>query len=640
MDPSLHLHLAAVLLAISAVQATLGALVVRNRYEPGAPPMAAALFSTAIWLTGSAAEILFASSPTLFLLARDYKYIGILGAVLGFFFFALHLVRGKPAGGALVWALSVVPLLSLGLIWTNPWHEWMWAHPPTPPTTGVRTPWGPWWVWIQTPYMYGLLAAGQLALLLELFRARHLTRPQAAALLAGSAVPFAVNIVYNIRPELPDLQQTPLAFAVTALVYAWAFFGFQLYRARPLAMRGAFEAVADAVVLIDGQSRVVDANGPARRLLGEGSGPLLGQLARAVLDRNGLGLVPVAPGTRSAVRGPDDRYLESETSEIAGPDGSSLGRVLVLRDVSERYRAEWGLHESEAMMRAVLESSPNGVVRLRPIRAPEGRIRDFSCVFANPSANRQLAPPGDTLLGRTLGEVRPPHTAVLLDVFRRVADQRSSVDTVVQAGGESPLWFRVTSSPLGGDVLVTFVDITQEKQREMTMVSHARQDPLTGLLNRRGLEDDAEALLASASEEGRGLGLLFLDLDGFKTINDTWGHEAGDQALKTVAARLVRCLRVEDLIARIGGDEFVALVAEATPREALGLAERIRNVVGAPIAHSSTRLEVVPSIGIALFPMHGSAMEELLRAADAAMYTSKRTGSGASLAPPRPAAAS
>ncbi len=160
------------------------------------------------------------------------------------------------------------------------------------------------------------------------------------------------------------------------------------------------------------------------------------------------------------------------------------------------------------------------------------------------------------------------------------------------------------------------------------MQAAAAQDPLTGLLNRRGFESDAPALLLSAGGEPRPSALLYVDLDRFKEVNDTLGHEVGDLLLCEFAARMQRCTRGPDLLARFGGDEFVLLLLETGVDGAMWVAERLLAASREPIRIGEQELLCVPSVGIALFPEHGIELKSLLQAGDRAMYDAKSRGGG------------
>ena len=155
----------------------------------------------------------------------------------------------------------------------------------------------------------------------------------------------------------------------------------------------------------------------------------------------------------------------------------------------------------------------------------------------------------------------------------------------------------------------------------------ALHDPLTGLPNSRLLVDRLSQALAAAKRAKRPMGVMYVDLDGFKPINDTYGHAAGDQVLKEFATRLRNALRETDSTARVGGDEFVAILGEiGEEADAVRAAERVITTASLPFEVDGRQVTVSASIGLALYPQHGEDGESLLQRADTAMYQAKRSG--------------
>ena len=147
-------------------------------------------------------------------------------------------------------------------------------------------------------------------------------------------------------------------------------------------------------------------------------------------------------------------------------------------------------------------------------------------------------------------------------------------------------------------------------------------DPLTGVLNRRGFEVNATRHLAQSDDMAEGA-LLFIDLNDFKQINDKFGHEVGDELLKHVASRLKKRLRPSDIIARPGGDEFVALVPDVSAEVVEGLAVRLAQSLANAYTIGGKKLLCPASIGLALYPRNANTLTGLLRSADQAMYRAK-----------------
>jgi diguanylate cyclase (GGDEF)-like protein len=168
-------------------------------------------------------------------------------------------------------------------------------------------------------------------------------------------------------------------------------------------------------------------------------------------------------------------------------------------------------------------------------------------------------------------------------------------------------------------IAVTFREVRGYNQVKL----ESRTDELTGLANRRSLLEHAQGIVASATPE-RPAALLLLDLDGFKEINDSLGHSAGDDLLRQVGPRLRSCLRSDDVLARLGGDEFAVLMPAAEPDQARALAQRLSDLLHAPFTVTDVRLHVGVSIGVATTPAPATTVQELLHCADVAMYTAKR----------------
>jgi diguanylate cyclase (GGDEF)-like protein len=162
-----------------------------------------------------------------------------------------------------------------------------------------------------------------------------------------------------------------------------------------------------------------------------------------------------------------------------------------------------------------------------------------------------------------------------------------------------------------------------------TLASLALTDPLTGLANRRLLVDRLAMAMVQARREQTQLALLYLDLDGFKDINNTMGHAAGDVLLKLVAGRLQATVREQDTVARLGGDEFVIVLGEVEADEAVRVATKVIESVSRPYEIDGQPAHVTVSVGIGLYPINGDEAEALMKSADLALYEAKRSGKNA-----------
>lgn len=170
------------------------------------------------------------------------------------------------------------------------------------------------------------------------------------------------------------------------------------------------------------------------------------------------------------------------------------------------------------------------------------------------------------------------------------------------------------------------IDITDRKEMEERIEHLAYHDSLTGLPNRAYLEKSFDYLLQQAWQSGQRLAVLFIDLNGFKFVNDNLGHQAGDRLLKMIAARMKESVRDRDLLARVGGDEFIVVLRGGNHQEFTGVAERIVNRFNDPFSLEGHLVPITLSLGISVYPEHGSTLDELLEKSDHAMYVAKQRG--------------
>jgi diguanylate cyclase (GGDEF)-like protein/PAS domain S-box-containing protein len=313
-----------------------------------------------------------------------------------------------------------------------------------------------------------------------------------------------------------------------------------------------------------------------------------------------------------------DRWVEWVDRYLPGPDGDVV--VAVGRDVTERHISELKLAESENRFRDLADKSADVVWRFVSDPTPHFDYMSPSIenILGYPPAvflddfDAFLAvidPPGHELLTRALsGEALPAHC----DVQFRHANGTTII-------GE----LQITTTPHGAQGVGR--DVTELRHLQTTLNELALHDPLTGLANRRLLNELLEVGLARSQRSGTPLAVAFLDLDGLKTVNDNHGHDAGDIVLCETARRLTAIVRGADVVARIGGDEFV-IVYEPNDTTSDDLIARIKHALASPIEIAPTTTVSCPaSIGTVDTRTIGHNPNALLAAADAAMYQMKQT---------------
>jgi diguanylate cyclase (GGDEF)-like protein/PAS domain S-box-containing protein len=201
-------------------------------------------------------------------------------------------------------------------------------------------------------------------------------------------------------------------------------------------------------------------------------------------------------------------------------------------------------------------------------------------------------------------------------------------------GSQYVVWLSITATRDEEGSIAEYVgvltDITWRKQREEAALRLAMHDQLTGLANRRMFMERLNQVMAAAQISAETVALLFIDLDGFKAVNDTHGHAAGDAVLREAAARLSTCARSADLVSRLAGDEFVILLREVASREAIEtVAERCLESLSEPMTVGEAKVTVGASIGVAMSSHRVRSADDLLHLADRTMYQVKRAGRGA-----------
>lgn len=288
-------------------------------------------------------------------------------------------------------------------------------------------------------------------------------------------------------------------------------------------------------------------------------------------------------------------------------------------------RLSHDLEVARAFNASVLDNAAEGIL----VVGEDGVIR-----FANPAISRLLNAPVTELEGKEfLDYLQKPHIPVWADSEFYAGYKRGETlrlhDALLRTapGQQVPVALSCAALPSEQHAMVvTVLDMSVVRHLHQQLEFQAVTDPLTGLLNRRGFYQTVENLLLRGERSDSSWVLLYLDLDGFKRVNDSLGHDAGDRVLRWVSEQLKACLRPFDILARMGGDEFTALLDLEFPEQAAKIAEKLIERVSICQQIEGLDIALGASIGIATFPDCGSNLDGLLRASDIAMYEAKRAG--------------
>jgi diguanylate cyclase (GGDEF)-like protein/PAS domain S-box-containing protein len=290
------------------------------------------------------------------------------------------------------------------------------------------------------------------------------------------------------------------------------------------------------------------------------------------------------------------------------------------------------LKTAEAREAAILDAALDAIVTMDA----DGRVVEF-----NPAAERIFGYAREVAIGRDMAElIIPPRLreAHRAGVARAVAGgggksigRRMKLHAMRSDGTEFPAELTITRLEIGERPMFTgqLRDITDRERAEEALRHLAYHDALTGLANRTQLEEHLGRALARADRDRSAVALLYVDLDSFKLVNDSFGHGIGDEVLQTVGRRMERALRATDVLARHGGDEFLVLLGdlEGEPRPAAeAVAHKLVAALRQPFAISGLEFQIDATVGISLYPDDADSADALLRHADAAMYAGKGTG--------------
>ncbi len=313
------------------------------------------------------------------------------------------------------------------------------------------------------------------------------------------------------------------------------------------------------------------------------------------------------------------RVIEGSVRATSGSVGSSG----TLRDVTEKRRAE----EQQRLAASVFDHAHDGIV----ITDPCERILDVNDTFCQLTGFSREEVLGKTPRILSSGRQSPEFYSRMWESLRSHGHWQGEIWNRRKNGESYVEWLTITAvlTPSGeiSHYVGVFSDITQSKRHEQELDTVAHYDALTGLPNRKLLNDRVAAALDKAAASSKKLGIACLDLDEFRAINDKLGHRIGDLLLTAIAQRLTACLRPQDTAARLGGDEFVVLLGELESiDEAEHALKRILETISQSLQLEGHPIEVSASIGFTLYPSDGDDVDTLLRHADQAMYHAKELG--------------
>ncbi|MBD0385965.1 MAG: diguanylate cyclase [Nostoc sp. C3-bin3] len=455
------------------------------------------------------------------------EYVGSGSVITLFLIFAMHFTNKNrwltPRNTALLWA---IPTFNVILVTTNEWHGLVWSgFLPDPKGTSFviyQHNLGFFWIMI---CVYAYTLAGVVMLIQKALLPSVLSRRQSSMALAGAVLPLLGASLYMLRLTPPGLNIAPMSFMVTGLFYFVSLFRFRMFDLVPVARETLIEKMSDGVLVLDVKNRIIDFNPALKRLIGVKK-QNIGQPAAQVLAKWSeivrLYHTHESVKTEILIDSVTPCYVELLITSLHNERKQLTGRLLVLRDITQRYQAESQLRQAnEYLQKQVLE------IKTLHVQLREQAIRDG----------------------------------------------------------------------------------------------------LTGLFNRRYFDEIFPKELIRATRDSTRVALIIMDIDYFKNVNDTFGHQAGDRVIQIFADLLRYYTDPQDIVCRYGGEEFVLALPGLTQEKAFQYAEQIRlSFQAVQLESGGKEIYTTVSGGVAVFPDHGKTTDELLQVVDQALYAAKLHG--------------
>ncbi len=671
---------AGILHATALISVCVGFLALQRRDTPGTGKLAFLMFAVAEWSFASGLEAAVVGIQYKIFFSK-MEYLGAVSAPTLFMLFALeycHKTRWlKPVYLSL---LSIVPITGFILAATNEWHRLFWPSFTPNPTLPNNLIYGHGiGFFILIAYDYLVISAGILTLLGFWHRAKQPYRHQILILLLGSLFPFSGGIVYALFPGfLPGLDLPPVSFSLTGLVIAFGILRFRLFDLAPIARDALIEDMEEGILVLDAKDRVVDINPAALTFLSLVAKETLGQPISEVfkswpgiaknLQNSDKGETEFRLGTNPS------RYIHLHISPLYVQGVQHAGRLLVFRDVTRRQQTEAELAhtiEELGIINQIGLAVTSGldmehVLKTLHVQCSQLVPMDIFYVALYDEANSLINVPvfyehGHYLAGPsrdikdnpgTIGAVIQSRKTVYINnttksETRPLQQFESILDKPTRSYLGIPLTLR--ERVIGVLSIQNYLPnaYTEDHIRILERIAiqaaiaieNARLygefqrlaiiDELTGIYNFRGLQELGAREVERAQRFSRPLSVLFFDIDNFRNFNNTYNHSTGNIILRTIAEHCHSILRTVDVLARYGGDEFVALLPETDIASAREVAQRmVDKIASEKICTPFGELGVTISIGITALSENRPLLSALIDRANSAERQAKQGKKG------------
>lgn len=613
----MELQYAIALLVAATISAVVAWLSWQRRSAEGNKGLLITMVAATIWsLTYAIRWLSRDLDAQLFWL--DATYFGVVVAPTAFLILALEYTNRKYLLTRRNLAiLAIIPFLTLVFLWTDPSHGLFYNGM----RTGEAILNGGIWFWINIIYSYLLILIASIILFQAALHSKQIYRQQTFIILVGMLLPAVSNLISMAGfSPFPGLDLTPFVFTLSGIFFMVGLFRFHLLEIVPIAHSQLVENLLDGVVVLDIKNRIVDINPAGQKMFNLTTDIIGSSFHHIAADTPELTQLennsPVNKFEFQMLANPP-REFEVSLIPLTDHRGNSTGKLIILHDITEHKRAQEQIRRSEEHYRLLFDNAVESIVV----------VQNRKIVFCNPITNELTGYPMEELINESFVKlIYPEDLEIVLDHYRRRLSGEDIKDRYQFRLVRKDLsfrWIETTGIRIewNGEMatLHFLMDITDRKKAEVALEFRSNHDVLTGLYNRQYFENEVERLQKSRRFP---ISILVMDMNGLKEINDTLGHAAGDEQLQITAMVIRKAFRPDDIIARIGGDEFIVLLPETDGEVAQNAVNRVEQVLEEHNQKNSDKLPISFSIGFATTEL-STNLREVYRIADRQMYLHK-----------------
>jgi diguanylate cyclase (GGDEF)-like protein/PAS domain S-box-containing protein len=635
---------AALLVVTGTLSVLIAGLAWRGRNAAGVTALAVMSVALTVWSWMYAWYWLTPNLPTK-LLALDLAFVGVVFVAPAF------LVMSLEFAGLEHWLtrrayilLAVVPALTLLMVWSDPLHHLFYGGKDVTAAANILQG-GPWY-WFHLIFSCILMMIGLLAIWRVYINNHGLYRKQAGIMLAGMALPW-LNIFLAMIGIIifPGMDITPIAFTASSVILCYGYFRHHIVDLAPLGRDMLVENMDEAIVVLDTNDRIVDINPKALEYIDPSPDLPLGRRLDEVFSRWAYLFArydSLEGRVEHKLEFSPYSYIELRLLSLKDRQSRRVGKLVTWRDVSARKQAD----EKLRVFQKAVAQNPVAVV----ITDAEGYIE-----YVNPRFTELTGYSPEEAYGRNPRFLQSGATAreAYVALWATVKSGQTWEGEIQNRKKNGDLYwaYEMIAPVLNEEGVVTHfvamqqdITATRRHQEELYEVNarlqaklaevealhnqlreEAIRDSLTRLYNRRYMEEILDREISRVERDPRPISVVMMDVDLFKSINDTFGHLSGDSVLQTLGTILLENTRASDIACRYGGDEMLVVMPGATQEVAVARAEEWRATFSVmEFIFGEEQFNTTLSLGVATFPAHARNPIELLNAADKALYWAKQ----------------